>query len=1005
MNSTASKPSLRLRSRARACWELICRERPKVIVISGNAFLYALLPNIRRLLPGTIVVDVLHNEWFDQRDWFNVSSEYARYLHERITISEHWRDVLVEKYGVPFDRVRVFPNAIDLQRFRPDPDERRRQRAARGIPDDVRWIGFVGRLHPQKAPRTFFALARACANDPSLRFVVVGDGELRDALLAEYADLTNLTFLGPTHDVPAVMHALDVAVFTSSFEGFPLTSLEAAAMGVPIIAPDIVGFREQIAAGAIGLSYPATGDPGIDAERIRARLIGEAPALRACGATARRYVERDHDVRHATQERRAYLRTLAATPVGREVTSATRAATPAARKRLILHVGTGKTGSTSLQWFLDTHREALRRRGVLYPKEHRYGYAHYPVAWYVRGETYRIPPAATEVYPNHANLAAQIRAFVEALARVPEPTIVLSSEGLAYAPPQVARALLREFDVRIVIYLRRQDVWIESLYNQVVKMSGLRRDLASFMRVQRRKLDYEALVDGWARAFGDAAITVIPFESASFPLGLERGFLEAIGVPWSSPFVTERRNEALSRDALEFLRGADLLRSRLPRERFHRLVDALVDYSKRYPDAKPMRSLSSPAERAALMAEVDPGNRRVAQRFLAGRETLFSDPVDLAEPWLPYPGLSAEAQARIVAHLREQGFADDLLAVGEPPVITRPAQRAKRIHLHIGLHKTGSSSIQAFLAANAARLAVEGFALPDTLGRTAHHSFARVHQPERSWSSTPRYPTLASMRMAVDRAHEVALAQPGEHVVYSSEALRTCEARVVVASLAPSPVRVVVFLRRQDEWLESQWNQRLKKGLDLPSRRSDYLSRIRFDYSATLQPWADAVGVSSLAVIPFEREQLPLGLERHFLQALGIDAFDGFVVPPPINRRLNRACAAWYREIHRAIRLPPVDQRRLQRLLEEFSALEPDPPEWRNVFSPEERLDLLERHRASNAAVARDLLGRADGVLFRAPEPSRNDPWEPYPGVSQAQREAIVAYLAAEGFDVALLRG
>ncbi|QKQ26129.1 glycosyltransferase family 4 protein [Candidatus Reidiella endopervernicosa] len=279
--------------RMRICWDLICRERPALIFISGNAYLYALLPLIRKWFPEIVVVDILHNEWYNHRDWFNISSEYSRYIDQRVTISEYWRSVLVDKYGESRDRASVFLNSIDLQRFDPD----RYSDSTFLLEDsesDRKVIAFIGRLHEQKRPGVFFELAKQFATVEGYRFVVVGDGPEMSALQERYSALSNLICLGPSDDIPRILASVDLVVFSSQFEGYPLTSLEASAMKVPFIAPDIVGFREQVEDGDGGLLYRASADDSRDAEHIKQLIEQRWDELMAMGERGRAYVEASH---------------------------------------------------------------------------------------------------------------------------------------------------------------------------------------------------------------------------------------------------------------------------------------------------------------------------------------------------------------------------------------------------------------------------------------------------------------------------------------------------------------------------------------------------------------------------------------------------------------------------------------------------------------------------------------------------------------------------------------
>jgi len=80
------------------------------------------------------------------------------------------------------------------------------------------------------------------------------------------------------------------------FEGDPLISLEAAAMNVPIIATDIVGFRQQIQQGQFGILYQQISEEP-DARAIKDILVKCQDQLKACALRGREFVKRTRDVR------------------------------------------------------------------------------------------------------------------------------------------------------------------------------------------------------------------------------------------------------------------------------------------------------------------------------------------------------------------------------------------------------------------------------------------------------------------------------------------------------------------------------------------------------------------------------------------------------------------------------------------------------------------------------------------------------------------------------------
>lgn len=159
--------------------------------------------------------------------------------------------------------VELIRSGFDLAPFRDTAPTREEARRALGLRPDAIIIGTVACLKPQKAPLDFVeAAARVARSHPDVEFVIAGDGELRDAVLARIAR-QNLTgrihLLGWRDDVPVVLRALDLFWLTSRWEGLPRAVVQAMAAGVPVIATGADGVRDVIEDGVTGLTV-APGD-------------------------------------------------------------------------------------------------------------------------------------------------------------------------------------------------------------------------------------------------------------------------------------------------------------------------------------------------------------------------------------------------------------------------------------------------------------------------------------------------------------------------------------------------------------------------------------------------------------------------------------------------------------------------------------------------------------------------------------------------------------------------
>jgi glycosyltransferase involved in cell wall biosynthesis len=191
----------------------------------------------------------------------------------------------------------IIPNGIELPEY-PGRAERARARAALGVTADDVVVGVVGRLTPSKAHHVLFeAVARCLPDVPSLRLVVIGDGELGPRLQRSAEQLGighRTTFLGTRRDVPLLLPGLDVSCLSSEWEAVPIALIEAMAACVPIVATDCGAVRDIVDDGEQGYLVPV-GDVDRLADRLHL-LAGDADLRARLGKAGRAKAEREFDI-------------------------------------------------------------------------------------------------------------------------------------------------------------------------------------------------------------------------------------------------------------------------------------------------------------------------------------------------------------------------------------------------------------------------------------------------------------------------------------------------------------------------------------------------------------------------------------------------------------------------------------------------------------------------------------------------------------------------------------
>ena len=225
-----------------------------------------------------------------------VYTRIERFLARRtdvlIAVSEEVRDDLVGLGVAPDQQFEVVRLGLDLGAFADDSDRDDRRaaiRAAWGVGETEQVVTLVARLVPIKRVDRFLETAALLADRAGVRFVVVGDGELRDELVASAPARAlgdRLVWAGFRRDVPDVCVASDVVVLTSDNEGTPVSLIEAQAAATPVVSTSVGGVRSVVLEGETGL---LADDPPALAAAI-ASLLDDPARAAAMGARGREHV-------------------------------------------------------------------------------------------------------------------------------------------------------------------------------------------------------------------------------------------------------------------------------------------------------------------------------------------------------------------------------------------------------------------------------------------------------------------------------------------------------------------------------------------------------------------------------------------------------------------------------------------------------------------------------------------------------------------------------------------
>ncbi len=183
--------------------------------------------------------------------FINIERFLARISDAIIAISPTQKDALSTKFRIAGkDKIHTIELGFDLTPFVSCGSLRNRFRKTYAISESAFIVGIIGRLVPIKNHKMFFrSAARFIAKHPDaeIKFVVIGDGELKEQLIQYCRELGlsgHTIFCGWVRQAAAIYADLNVLALTSLNEGTPVSIIESMAAGVPVVATDAGGVRD-----------------------------------------------------------------------------------------------------------------------------------------------------------------------------------------------------------------------------------------------------------------------------------------------------------------------------------------------------------------------------------------------------------------------------------------------------------------------------------------------------------------------------------------------------------------------------------------------------------------------------------------------------------------------------------------------------------------------------------------------------------------------------------------
>jgi len=250
-----------------------------------------------------------------------------RFLGQRctdflFTVSGEDRELAIREKIAPPQRL-LWTQGVGLETARYDLTLSQTQKAALknslGLAPQDRVIGFIGRLVCEKGiEELLLALAQVRERFPDVKLLLIGGrpsserdrkaGRRIARIIRENALENSVKLVGFRRDIPELLALMDLFVLPSHREGMPRSLLEAMSAGLPVVASDIRGCREEVVDGQTGLLVPPGDVPAL--ARAIQRLLSESELARKMGQAGRERARRLFDDRVVLERQLSVYRRL-----------------------------------------------------------------------------------------------------------------------------------------------------------------------------------------------------------------------------------------------------------------------------------------------------------------------------------------------------------------------------------------------------------------------------------------------------------------------------------------------------------------------------------------------------------------------------------------------------------------------------------------------------------------------------------------------------------------------
>lgn len=328
------------------------------------------------------------------------------------------------------------------------------------------------------------------------------------------------------------------------------------------------------------------------------------------------------------------------------------------------HIGQAKTGTSAIQSFLNCNRKLLATKySILYPNFDEDDFS--------EGDMHNHGQFVKQTINNPEICISKFRNCIKYAIGKEITTVIISYEGYELVKwPELIAKIIRELNIeyRIILYLRRQDTYLEAAWKQWGhKVKGC-NNIQDFKK--RSNLKWFETTERWLHHLDNSAFIVRPYEKKVIGDDIVKDFLRIFNINDTSGFSTPEsnflnENHGLSAEVIEILRICSISVDDPNNHDYLNFIYRSLSEKFKKP---PMESyqILSPTERIQIISEYTPSNNKLAEIFWGKGKPLFNDPLpDIKSPWFQNSGLTLEkvipifmeiliSQSQWIDYLRQQ---------------------------------------------------------------------------------------------------------------------------------------------------------------------------------------------------------------------------------------------------------------------------------------------------------------------------------------------------------------